>query len=346
MLRILIFAYRPQQYRMVVIALAILVIGLTGQSLSAPQTQPTSFKEGLSVQRFRRAIDDPLGRQKAQVYELYDEYAIRGIRVNIKSVQYMIDVAVKKLSGQTDIKKAWHYFIHDNDVVAIKFTRFAGGELGVNRPVAAALLQSLYSAGFKPDNFMLVGLDDIPPQGKGTRPWHYGWQKATTSFGSASDHLATWLNDVTAIINVPSIMDDNIIGLRCALANLAWPVIKSPAKLYIAAGDPFIPEIYNLPQIQGKVRLNIAIGLRVLYYGGPVVNPAFIKECGTIFASLDPVALDEVILIRIQQLRRERPLPKSAQVNITAPYLKTAYALGLGYDDLNFIDYHYIRLYK
>ena len=199
---------------------------------------------------------------------------------------------------------------------------------------------------------MIVGLDNLPDEAQGTRPWKYGWQEKKVNFGSDSDYLPCWLNEVTAIINIPSIMDDNVIGLRAAIANLTLSLIKSPAKLYKYIdprkgnfGDPFLAEIYNLPQIRGKVRLHIANGLRILYYGGPVVKQSYVYEHSSLIFSTDPVSLDRVALELIRRAGSEKHLPDHLNRNIVAPYLITAQALGLGYYDLenNFIQYKRIR---
>ncbi len=312
---------------------------------------------GLSPQawapyRYRHAIDDPLGRQKSLVLDVHGDFAVRGTKVHLASVRRMFNTGVKKLAQMDDLASAWRYFIHDDDVVALTFTKVGGRAMGTNKTVAAALLQSLYLAGFKPENFMLVGLEDLPEEARGTRPCRYGWQKEKLDFDSDQDYLAGWLEDVTAIINIPSLMDDNIIGLRGAMANLSWPMIKSPAKLYKymsqkhgTSGDPFTAEIYALPQIRGKVRLHIFNALRILYYGGPEVKQTYVFEHGSLIFSTDPVAIDRVGLELIHRTRREETLPANVDENITAPYLETAQAMGLGYNalELDFIDYQCIR---
>jgi len=292
---------------------------------------------------YHKAIDDPMGLQKSQVLDVYGDFAVRGTKVHIPSLRLMFNTAVKQLTGLEDAAQAWRCFIHDDDVVALKFTWVGGKELGTNHDVAAALLQTLYQVGFKPENFMLVGLDELPKEAEGTRPWSYGWQKEKVNFGSDSDYLARWLDEVTAIINIASIMDDNIMGLRGVLANMSLPLLKSPARLYLNGADPFIIEIYDLPQIRAKVRLHIANDLRILYYGGPQVRQCYVVENGSLLFSTDPVALDRVALELVRRARQTQLLPKNADDNIVADYLDTAQAMGLGYADLNFIDYHRIK---
>ena len=312
------------------LAVAAAIVMLMGRPCSAPY-------------QFQRAIDDPFGTQKAQVFEVYGVYAVRGTKLHMASIRRMLQIGVSRLAGTQDANEAWRRFIDDDDIVALNFTRVGGKPLGTNRNLAAVMLQCLYEAGFKPENFMIVGLEDLPPEAEGTRPWRYGWQEQRVDFGTETDHLASWLDEVTAIINIPSIMDDNVVGLRCSLANLSWSILKSPAKLYINQGDPFIPEVYSLDQIGSKVRLNIANGLRILYYNGPFVRQRYVYERGTLIFSLDPVALDRVALGILQQARDTMVVPDSNPPELTASYLQTASSIGLGYDDLNQIDYTFIR---
>ncbi len=311
----------------------LLLMVIMGRSASA-QNPPCQYFH---------AIDDPLEIQKSQVWDVYGEFAVRGTKVHMASIHAILKTGVKNLTGLDEPNQAWRCFINDDDVVALKFTRVGGSALGTNQALAAALLDSLYQAGFKPENFLIVGLDDLPRQAQGTRPWRYGWQEEAVDFGADSDHLPRWLDEVTAIINIPSIMDDNVINLRCCLANLSFPLLKSPARLYLNQGDPFICEVYNLPQIRDKVRLHIANGLRVLYHDGPEVKQRYVYEPGSLIFSTDPVALDQVALQLIRRARSTMIMPAGVSEKISAPYLDTAYAYGLGYNDLNFINYHYIK---
>lgn len=305
-----------------------------GGSFIGPRTQ-------LSAQRPERAIDDPLELAKAQVWDIHGQYAVRGTKVHLPSLQAMLRSGLTRLTGLDDTSQAWRCFIAEDDLVALTFTQLGSPALGTNKALCQALLVSLYQAGFKPDQFMIVGLEDLPSEASGTRPCPYGWQPTLTDFGSDSDHLALWLAQVTAIINVPTFMDDNVIKFRGALTNLTLPVIKQPGRFYLNQGDPFLAEIYALPQIQQKVRLHIANGLRLLYYGGPNVQQNYVYEHGSLLFSLDPVALDRVGLQLIRRVRTTMPLPETARPNLSVSYLETACALGLGYNDLSFIDYRY-----
>lgn len=285
--------------------------------------------------------DAAAATEKSTVWDIYGEFAVRGMKIHRLSLHSMLHSGLRHMTGYKDPNQAWHQFIHDDDVVALVFTRRGSKPLGTNTDVAAAILQCLYDCGFSPDQFMLVGLEELPDEAKDTRPCPYGWQEDGVDFLTDSDQLAGWLDEVTAIINVPAIMDDNIIGLRGAMANLTLPILKRPARLYVNQGDPFIPDIYVLDQIRNKVRLHIAIGLRILYYGGPEVDQMYVYDHSTLLFSTDPVALDQVALQLINRTRHSMPLPKGVAADMKCPYLETAQSIGLGHNDLNQIKYHF-----
>ena len=320
---------QSQSLMMVFCVLAVVFIGRTGW--------------GQSERRYRNAIDDPLGRQKSQVYDVSDPYVVRGFTVDWTQLRKIINTGIKKISGKNDPNEAWRTFIHDDEVVALVFSPVGGTELGTNDDLAIVLLQTLLDAGFKKENLMLVGLEELPVEAAGTRSWEYGWSEEPVDFGSGKDKLARWLDEVTAIINVPTLMDDRIFHLRGALANLTWPLIKSPAKLYITDGDPFIPEIYDLAAIRGKVRLHIENCLHIPYYGGPEVIGQHVFEHRSLLFADDPVALDRVGLELLRGYRRTEYMPAGVNEAIFADYLITAEAMGLGYSDLNYIEYDKLR---
>ncbi len=291
---------------------------------------------------YEHAIDDPLGKQKSHVYNVYDNYAVRGITVDRNQLKLMLNTGIREISGQKDISKAWRTYIHDQDKVAINFTRVVGQNLGIDKEIAAAMLEIFEEIGFKKSQFMLVGLIELPEKElvAETIKWEYGWQETLVDFQSGKDQLAKWLKEVTAIINVPTMMDHNVYQLHGAMGNLTWAMLKHPGRLYINQGDPFIPEIYELPQIRGKVRLHIANCLQVPYYGGPEIMGKYLYEKGSLLFSTDPVALDRVGLELIRLYRRTEDMPDDVTDALFAEYLITAQTMGLGYYDLNYIDYH------
>ena len=293
--------------------------------------------------KYLRAIDDPLGQARSSVFEVYGEYTVRGAKIHIPSVRKILNTGIKQVACMDNSADAWKSYLHEEDIIAIKFCEVGGRQLATNKEFCSVLLQILYGIGFKPKQFMIIGLEDLPDEATGTIPWEYGWQEESVNFGSDSDNLASWLEKVTAIIHVPSAMDDNITGIRGALADMAWSVVKHPGKYYQSNGDPFIAEIYNLPQVRGKIRLTIVNNLRSLFYGGPNVKQIFVSENGSMLFSNDPVALDRIIMELLAKQRQENELPSGTEYFLSAPHLLTAESIGIGYQDLNMIHYRYVK---
>jgi len=318
-----------------VVAGAILAAAIIGRLCWGQTSQIGAAQRGMA------------GRVEAQesesgqiaVWDVYGEFVIRGPKVHQASVAAMLRTGIKAVTGESDPNAAWRRLLRPDDVVALKFTEVGGG-LGTGKDLATALLHSLYQAGFQPGQIMIVGLEDLPEEAAGTLPCPYGWQQELADFGTDRDYLALWLEQVTAIVNVASVLDDNVIGLRGALANLTLPLVKRPARLYVNGGDPFVADVYALPEVRGKVRLHILSALRILGYGGPRVQERYVVEYGALLFSEDPVALDQVALHLVRLARRLAPLPESAGDEVQAPYLETAQALGLGCNDLNRVAYH------
>lgn len=287
-------------------------------------------------------IDDPLGLAKSCVVDVFSEYAVRGSKVHNLSIRHMITLGMTRLTGQATLEQAWHCFMDEADVVALVFTRLGSDQLATNKGLASALLQLLYESGYEPEQFMIIGLDTLPEEARGTRPVPYGWQSEVIDFGCGQVRLAKWLDEVTVIINVPTIMDDNTTGIRGALTNMCWPVIMSPADFYLNRGDPFVPEIARLAPIRSKYRLHIGNALRVLYRGGPAVELRYTEDRRSLLFATDPVAMDRVALELIRKARRSHCLSYSTDQPLNTPILKTAELLGIGYYDLNMILYRYL----
>ena len=184
--------------------------------------------------KFLKAINDPLGQARSYVYDVHGPYVVRGSKVHLPSLRKILNTGIKRISGIDDSQEAWKSYLHENDIIAIKFCPVGGRQLATNTEVCATLLNILYNIGFKPEQFMIVGLEILPEEATGTIPWEYGWNEEKVYFGSSQDHLAQWIDQVTAIIHIPSVMDDNITGIRGAITDMAWSSVKEPGKYYLS----------------------------------------------------------------------------------------------------------------
>jgi hypothetical protein len=92
-------------------------------------------------------------------------------------------------------------------------------------------------------------------------------------------------------------------------------------------GATSIPEIYSHPLVGQKVVHNIVDGLVAQYAGGPESRPLYSERHATIYASKDPVALDSVILKKLEEWRAHGAVPAIGEM---ADYVKAAAFGGLG----------------
>jgi hypothetical protein len=76
-------------------------------------------------------------------------------------------------------------------------------------------------------------------------------------------------------------------------------------------------------------------GLAAQYAGGPQSQPNFALHHATLYASKDPVALDAVVLKRLEDWRSKLNVPPIGRL---ASYVQTATTVGLGNSDVSRIE--------
>lgn len=147
---------------------------------------------------------------------------------------------------------------------------------------------------------------------------------------SSKSYFARVLSqEVTKVINVPSLTDSFLTGINGAMANMTvanldnWRRFAKSA----AAGDPYIAEIYADPRIHDKVVVTILDALVLQYAGGPFPNPNYLVDNLTLFASKDPVAIDATAVRLIDEMRKTGKLPSIRRMT---SYVEAGSALGLG----------------
>jgi uncharacterized protein (DUF362 family) len=143
-------------------------------------------------------------------------------------------------------------------------------------------------------------------------------------------HIAKVLSqDVTKVINVPVMSSAEMNGIAGCLYNMTLPNIDNWRRF--AQGNRFgagsIAEIYSHPLIGQKVVLNVVDGLVAQYAGGPDSQPLYSQQHATIYASKDPVALDSVVLKKLEEWRSHGAVPP---IGAMADYVKAAAFGGLG----------------
>ena len=150
---------------------------------------------------------------------------------------------------------------------------------------------------------------------------------------SSTSHFPTILTkEITKIINVPTLSDDAGCGVAAAFYNVGVRNLDNWRR-FVGAGissPDSIPEIYDDPNIGPKVVINIVDGLIAQYAGGPEGNANYAFPHSTIYASMDPVAIDSIAARNIEAWRKMAKLPSIAR---RVEWLKYAQELGIGVAD-------------
>lgn len=139
----------------------------------------------------------------------------------------------------------------------------------------------------------------------------------------------------TKIINVPVLTDNSYIGINGCLGSLALACVDNNRRFQgdPTYGDPAICEILDKDFIRRKVVVHILDALVSQYAGGPRFDPQFTKSIGAIYVSRDPVAIDSLVLKRMEQWRAADRQGKIDPIGKAASHVHDATFYNLGTDD-------------
>jgi hypothetical protein len=139
----------------------------------------------------------------------------------------------------------------------------------------------------------------------------------------------------TKIINVPVLTDNSYIGINGCLGSLALGSTDNNRRFQgdPIFGDPAICEILSKSYLRRKVVLNILDALIAQYAGGPQFDPQFTKSIGAIYVSRDPVAIDALVLKRLETWRAADREGKIDPIGKAASHVHSAVSYNLGTDD-------------
>jgi hypothetical protein len=136
----------------------------------------------------------------------------------------------------------------------------------------------------------------------------------------------------TKIVNVPVLTDNPNIGLEGCLGSLALACVDNNRRFQgdPTYGDPAICEILDKTFMRRKVVVNILDALVAEYAGGPQFDPQFTQSIGAIYVSRDPVAIDSLVLRRVEGWRRRNHIDP---IGKTASHIASAALYNLGTND-------------
>ncbi len=256
-----------------------------------------------------------------------DVVGMRGVHEEL--LADLLHILLRRLTGKEG-PEAWKTFLKPDDIVALKFNRSGALGLGTTDPLLRVLVQSLKQAGFEARQIVAVEVSPAIQRATGVTAPVGGWTEEAVDFGSGQDQLAAWLNQVTAIVNIPFLKTHNIAGMTCCLKNLSHAVVKHPAQYHANGCAPYIGDIVALPQIRKKLRLHLVNALRMVFEGGPEVDEDCVWEAGALLGGRDPVALDAVGFQELTRVRDQLRLPSLTEHGQPPAYLESAAQCGLG----------------
>jgi uncharacterized protein (DUF362 family) len=271
----------------------------------------------------------------SRVVRLASKRLVAARSVNSTLLRESIIKGLCALTDASTVADAWHRLLRPDDVILLKFNQSGAERIATTPPVARALILSLQSAGWSPEQIMVLeAAGDDMRLVRQTRTPDVRWQGKEVHFGgSGADSFIAALDQATAVINVPFLKTHHLATMTGGLKNLSHGLIRHPARFHANGCDPAIAEIVASAPIRERLRLNILNALQVVYDGGPDAKAADLHAAGEMVFSTDPVAGDATgfgILNEIRALHGLNPLLPAASI---PRFLASATRLGIGHAD-------------
>ncbi|MFC1713076.1 DUF362 domain-containing protein [Candidatus Poribacteria bacterium] len=252
-------------------------------------------------------------------------------------VRRMLDAAVPQALGVASADAAWRMLFKPNDTVGIKVNCIAS-RIPSSPQLAYAIADSLTAAGVPAEQIIIwdredrelalsgytINMDGPGVRCYGTKPG-VGYGKELIKARSVGSRLSKILSrQCTATVNVPVLKDHNIAGFTLGLKNY-FGAIENPNKFHGNNCDPYVADLYMAPQIREKNKLVICDAINVLYEGGPTsYNPRYTWRYNGLIIGTDPVAVDQIGLMLLEEKRATEGLPMLASIGRPAKYVATA----------------------
>jgi uncharacterized protein (DUF362 family) len=302
---------------------------------SAPPDSPPIELHGLPDYK-----PSPLGMPglfPGRVVEIRDQSAIVGNRVSQPVVHRLLEQAMKELTGASSARGAWAKFIEPNDVVGIKINPSGAPACCSSPEIIREIIAAVRSLGVPARNILIydrysyeidigsyqvllptevriVGIQDAFTSGVvGYEPNVYCDANFFGEWETRSYMASIVAQEVTKIINVPTMKDHSASGVTGALKNLAYGTFNNVARTHRAPHsftNPLIGMMCTVEPLRSKSVLHIMDGMRQVWHGGPLTQvQSFIEQAGILLVATDPVAMDTIELEAIENKRREHGAP-------------------------------------
>jgi hypothetical protein len=162
------------------------------------------------------------------------------------------------------------------------------------------------------------------------------WLQASSIRSSNQSFYARLVTRMcTKIVNVPVLTDNSYVGINGCLASLALACVDNNRRFQgdPTYGDPAVDEILSRDFMRRKVVVHILDAMVAQYAGGPHFDPQFTRSIGAIYVSRDPVAIDSIVLRRLEHWRANDRNGTIDPIGKTASHIHDATSYDLGTDD-------------
>jgi uncharacterized protein (DUF362 family) len=252
-------------------------------------------------------------------------------------IKQLLDMAVPEALGIKSANAAWLTLFKPNDIVGIKVNCIAP-LIPTHPELAYAIADSLIGIGVPPEQVIIwdredreltssgynINFDGPGIRCYGTKP-RVGYGEELVVSRSVGSRISKILSrQCTAIVNAPVLKDHNIGGMTLSLKNY-FGVIENPNKFHGSNCDPYVADLYMAPQIKEKNKLIICDAIKILFEGGPTdCKPRYTWNYNGLIVGTDPVAVDQIGLMLIEEKRASEGLPPLAAVGRPVKYIATA----------------------
>ena len=271
-----------------------------------------------------------------RVVEAHNPQAIVRNRVSQSITHEMLEQAMKELTGERSSHSAWARFVEPHDVVGIKINPSGAPACCSSPELIREIIAAIQSVGVPSRNIVvydrysyeidvgsyqallppgvrIVGIQEAFSGSAGYEPTLYCSAEFFGEWETRSYMAGIVANELTKIINVPTMKDHSAAGVTGALKNLAYGTFNNVARSHRAPysyTNPLIGLMCTVEPLRSKAVLHIMDGMRQVWHGGPLTQvPDFIDQTGVLLVATDPVAMDTIELEAIEKKRRERGAP-------------------------------------
>jgi uncharacterized protein (DUF362 family) len=316
---------------------SLIMEGLDPTKMRADQSRPAAPPIELhGLAEYKRSPLAMPGLFPGRVIEVSNPNAISRNRVSQPVVREMLTQAMGELTGEKSAESAWAKFVEPKDVVGIKINPSGAPACCSSPELIREIIRAIQSVGVPAGNIVvydryayemdigsyqallpagvrIVGIQEAFSSGAGYEPTIYCSANFFGEWETRSYMASIVANDLTKIINVPTMKDHSAAGVTGALKNLAYGTFNNVARTHrppYSFTNPLIGLMCTVEPLRSKAVLHIMDGMRQVWHGGPLTQvQEFIDQPGILMAATDPVAMDSIELEAIEAKRLARGVP-------------------------------------